>query len=44
MSVLECRYPAEFSSNPNQSHLDELIKVFGITRDAGRWGFSQGLS
>ncbi len=26
-SVLEGRCPAEFSSNPNQTHLKQLIKV-----------------
>ncbi len=31
-SVLECRCPAEFSSNPNQTHLKKLINVFEITR------------
>ncbi len=36
-SVLECRCPLEFSSNPNQTHLNKLIKVFRITRDTGRF-------
>ncbi len=27
----EGRCPAEFSSNPNQTHLKKLIKVFKIT-------------
>ncbi len=26
--ILEGRVPAEFSSNPNQTHLNQLIKVF----------------
>ncbi len=30
--VLEGRCPAEFSSNPNQTHLNKLINVFKITR------------
>jgi len=32
-SVLEGRCPAEFSSNPDQTHLSKLIKVFRITRN-----------
>ncbi len=28
-----------FSSNPNQTHLNKLIKVFRITRAIGRWVF-----
>ncbi len=35
MSVLECRCPAEFSSNPNQTHLNQTFKVFRITRATG---------
>ncbi len=31
-SDLEGRCPAEFRSNPNQTHLNQLIKVFKITR------------
>ncbi len=31
-SVLEGRCPAEFSSNPNQTHMNKLINVFKITR------------
>ncbi len=31
-SVLECRCPVKFSSNPNQTHLNKLI-----TRDTGRF-------
>ncbi len=27
---LEVHFPAEFSSNPNQTHLNKLIKVFRI--------------
>ncbi len=42
-SVLGCRYPAEFSSSPNQTHLNKLIKVFRITSATGRWGFFLGL-
>ena len=29
---LEIHFPAEFSSNPNQTHLNKLIKVFRITK------------
>ncbi len=43
-SVLECRCPVEFSSNPNQKHLNKLIKVFRITRATSRWVFFQGWS
>ncbi len=32
VSQLEVHFPAEFSSNPNQSHLNKLIKVFRINR------------
>ncbi len=42
-SVLECRGPVEFSSNPNQTHLNKLIKVFRITRATGE-EFFQGWS
>ncbi len=35
-SVLECRCPVEFSSNPNQTHLNKLIKISRITRATGR--------
>ncbi len=42
-SVLECRCPAEFSSSPNQTLLNKLIKVFRITRATGRCGFYSGL-
>ncbi len=36
--------PVEFSSNPNQTHLNKLIKVFRITRlQAGEF-FFQGWS
>jgi len=31
--------PVEFSSNPNQTHVNKLIKVFRITGDSGRCGF-----
>ncbi len=33
ISVLEGRCPAEFSSNPDQTHLNQLISVFKITRE-----------
>ncbi len=36
-SVLEGRCPAEFSSNPNQIHLKQLIKVLlGILETSSR--------
>ncbi len=35
-SVLEGRCPAEFSSNPYQTHLKKLINVFKITKVTGR--------
>ncbi len=41
-SVLECRCPVEFISNPNQTHLNKLIKIFRIFRATGR-GFFSGL-
>ncbi len=44
LMYLESRCPAEFSSNPNQTHLNKLINVFRITRATGRWGFFQGWS
>jgi len=31
-SVLEGHCPTEFSFNPNQTHMNKLIKVFRITR------------
>ncbi len=40
-SVLEGRCPAEFSSNPNQTHLKQLIKVLlGILETSRQvcWG------
>ncbi len=40
-SVLEGRCPAEFSSNPNQTHLKQLIKVLlGILETSSQvcWG------
>ncbi len=40
----EGRCPAEFSSIPNQTHLNKLIKVFRNTRATGRWGLFQGWS
>ncbi len=30
--ALKVHFPAEFSSNPNQTHLNKLIKLFRITR------------
>lgn len=30
--VLEIHFPADFSANPNQTHLNKLIKVLSITR------------
>jgi len=29
--LLESYHPADFSSNPNQTHLNQLIKVFRAT-------------
>ncbi len=39
--ILEGRVPAEFSSNPNQTHLKQLIKVFRMQLGCF---FSQGFS
>ncbi len=36
--------PVEFSSNPNQTHLNKLIKVFRITRLQAGEVFFQGWS
>jgi len=44
--VLEGHCPAEFSSksNPDQTHLSKLIKVFRITRNSQVGVFDQGWS
>ncbi len=34
--------PAEFSSNPNQTHLNMLIRVFRIIRKSQEGEFDQG--
>jgi len=34
IGFLEGHCPAEFSSNPDQTHLSKLIKVFRITRNS----------
>ncbi len=31
---LEIHCPAEFSTNPNQTHLNKLIKIFRITTNS----------
>ncbi len=36
--------PAEFSSNPNQTHLSMLIRVFKIIRKSQVGEFDQGWS
>jgi len=36
--------PAEFSSNPDQTHVSKLIKVFGITRKSQVSVFDQDWS
>ncbi len=36
--------PAEFSSNPNQTHLSMLIRVFKIIRKSQVGKFDQGWS
>ncbi len=36
--------PAEFSSNPNQTHLSMLIRVFQIIRESQVGEFDQGWS
>jgi len=43
-SVLEGRFPAEFSSNPDQTQLSKLIKVFRISRNSQGSVFDQGWS
>ncbi len=40
----EIHFPAEFSSNPNQTHLSVLINVFRIIRKSQEGEFDQGLS
>ncbi len=39
-----CPTPAEFSSNPNQTHLSMLIRVFKIIRKSQVGEFDQGWS
>ncbi len=39
----EIHFPAEFSSNPNQTHLSMLINVFRIIRKSQVGEFDQGL-
>lgn len=41
---LKIHYPAEFSSDPNQKHLNELTKVFRITEKLHTCEFNQGWS
>ncbi len=36
------RFPAEFSSNPNQTHMSRLINVFRIIRKSQVDEFDQG--
>ncbi len=38
----EIHFPAEFSSNPNQTHLSMLINVFRIFRKSQVGEFDQG--
>ncbi len=40
----EIHFPAEFSSNPNQTHLSMLIDVFRIIRKSQLGEFDQGWS
>ncbi len=42
--VLEGHCPANFSSNPNQTHLNQLIKMFRITSKLQAGEFDQGWS
>jgi len=42
--ALEGQSPAEFSSNPDQTHLSKLIKDFRITRESQVGEFDQSLS
>ncbi len=37
-------FPAEFSSNPNQTHLNMLINVFRIIRKLQEGEYDQGWS
>ncbi len=39
--ALEVHFPAEFRSNPDQTHLNKLIKVFRITRKLQAGSFNQ---
>ncbi len=41
---LESHFPAEFSCNPNQTHLNMLINVFRIIRKSQTGEFDQGWS
>ncbi len=41
---LESHFPAEFSCNPNQTHLSMLIRVFKIIRKSQVGEFDQGWS
>jgi len=43
-SVLEGRCPAEFISNPDQTHLSKLTNVFRIIRQSQVSVFDQGWS
>ncbi len=40
----EIHFPAEFSSNPNQTQLSMLISVFRIIRKSQEGEFDQGWS
>ncbi len=42
--ALKVHFPADFRSNPNQTHLNELIKVFRIARNLQAGEFDQGWS
>jgi len=42
--ALEVHFPVEFSSSPNQTHLNKLIKVFGINRKLQTGVFDYGWS
>ncbi len=42
--VLKGHCPANFSSNPNQTHLNQLIKLFRITNKQQAGVFDQGWS
>jgi len=41
--ALEIHCPADFSSNPNQTHLNKLIEVFRINRKIQAGEFDQSL-